>query len=80
MIAGYTEGLGAPYRPEFWRVGAALYKKSCALGRAGACWHYGLLLRAGHGVRRDPAEAARYFRRACAAGDTVACDELKQTP
>lgn len=75
----FTEGLGAPYRPEYFRVGARLFKRACELGRAGACWHYGSLLRGGHGVARDPALATRFFRRACQLGDRSGCDELRRT-
>jgi hypothetical protein len=75
----HTEGLGVPYRPEYFRVGATLWKRACELGRAAACWHYGSLLRGGHGVPRNPSLAVRYFRQACSMGDSAGCDDLRRT-
>ena len=74
----YTEGLGVPYTPPYWRVGVGFYRKACELGHPGGCWHLGLLLRAGMGVKKDETAARAFLSKACKAGEEVACADLNK--
>ena len=58
-------------------VAVSLYAKSCDLGYAQGCQLLGTMYHRGAGVDRDDVRAEALFRRACNAGDEVACKEIE---
>lgn len=58
-------------------VAVSLYAKSCDLGYAQGCQLLGTMYHRGAGVDRDDIRAEALFRRACNAGDEVACKEIE---
>lgn len=58
-----------------------LYEKSCDGGSAIGCTNYGISVRDGlGGSPKDPKKAAEAFDKACASGDTKACNLRKGLP
>lgn len=51
----------------------ALFKRSCAGGDAEGCWSLGQLFSSGVGVRKNDAEALKYFDLACTGGAKLGC-------
>jgi len=60
--AGRNEGLGTKY-----------FDRACALGDAPGCVSSGQMHEYGHGVPKDPTEAAAAYSRACTLGWQVGC-------
>lgn len=76
----HVEGLSVPFNITQQRKGVLYYEKACGLGWAGACWHLGLLYRAGDCPRRREEGPSVFSEKACDAGDSVACAEIEERP
>jgi TPR repeat protein len=66
--------IGAPAASS--RPAAALFEKGCEGGDPAGCAHFGDRLARGLGVEKDAARAAKYYQRACDAGEARACKSV----
>lgn len=62
----------------FFRLALSLFRKRCEADGGEACVLVGLMHKLGHGTAQSDAEATRFFRKGCQAGDARGCKALQR--